>query len=254
MQEKYIAGIYNYCDRWCERCTYTTRCQNFESSGKPSSAQLDVSNKAFWDNLSANFQHTIQLLYKAAAKQGIDLDNVMTKEEEEAYIKKKEAVRKKAKSHPIAGLCKQYRNHALPFIKNSNGMVNTARELVHHLHVGIIAEEEVVHTMATLGNCFEIIQWYLFFIEPKLQRALQGKIEGEDWEVENGFAKDSDGSAKIALIAIERSIDAWAGIYKKQPALEDDTLKALSLLSRLKQITIKEFPAAMQFKRPGFDE
>ena len=25
---KYISGIYNYCDRWCERCRFTSRCLN----------------------------------------------------------------------------------------------------------------------------------------------------------------------------------------------------------------------------------
>jgi predicted protein tyrosine phosphatase len=23
---KFIPGIYNYCDRWCERCPFTSRC------------------------------------------------------------------------------------------------------------------------------------------------------------------------------------------------------------------------------------
>jgi hypothetical protein len=23
---KFIPGIYNYCDRWCERCRFTSRC------------------------------------------------------------------------------------------------------------------------------------------------------------------------------------------------------------------------------------
>ena len=26
---KYIPGIYNYCDYWCERCAFTKRCRNF---------------------------------------------------------------------------------------------------------------------------------------------------------------------------------------------------------------------------------
>lgn len=254
MQEKFIPGIYNYCDRWCERCTFTTRCRNFESTGKLSSEQLDMNNKAFWDNISSNFQKALQLLYKAAEVHGIDLDKAMTKEEEDEYEAKQNSLRKAAKNHPIAKLCKQYRSLAMPFIEKSEGMVDTARELVDHLHLGIKSEEEVVHTMAGLGDCFEIIQWYLFFIEAKLQRALHGKIEGEEWEVDNGFAKDSDGSAKIALIAIERSIGAWSGLYEHLPASEDVALKALSVLSQLKQKALEEFPAAMQFKRSGFDE
>ena len=24
-----IPGIYNYCDRWCERCAFTSRCSNY---------------------------------------------------------------------------------------------------------------------------------------------------------------------------------------------------------------------------------
>lgn len=259
MQEKFISGIYNYCDRWCERCTFTTRCRNFESTGKLSSEQLDMNNKAFWDNISSNFQKALQLLYKIAEEQGIDLDNIMTKEEEAEYAAKQNSVRKAAKNHPVVKLCNQYRGLVMPFIEKSEGMVDTARELVEHLHLGITSEEEVVHTMASLGDCFEIIQWYLFFIEAKLQRALRGKMEDEvpmaiGREVDNGFAKDSDGSAKIALIATERSISAWSGLYERQPASEDVALKALSLLSQIKQKALEEFPAAMQFKRPGFDE
>ncbi len=41
----------------------------------------------------------------------------------------------------------------------------------------------------------------LFFIDVKLQRALHGKLENEDWETENDFQKNSDGSAIIALIS-----------------------------------------------------
>ncbi|MCB0550950.1 MAG: hypothetical protein KDD19_25495 [Phaeodactylibacter sp.] len=26
MQQSNIPGIYNYCDRWCERCSFTSRC------------------------------------------------------------------------------------------------------------------------------------------------------------------------------------------------------------------------------------
>jgi hypothetical protein len=254
MQEQFIPGIYNYCDRWCERCTFTSRCRNFESTEKLSSEQLDSNNQAFWDTISSGLQDAIQLLYKAAEEHGIDLDNAMTKEEEVAYEARENSIRKAAKAHPIAKLNKQYRSLAIPFLEKSDSMVNTASELVSHLHLGIIKEEEVVNTMASLGDFFAIIQWYLFFMEAKLQRALQGKMDGEEWEVENGFAKDSDGSAKIAIIAIERSIGAWSGIYEKQPAAEDVALKALSLLSQLKQKVLEEFPVAMEFKRPGFDD
>ena len=29
---RFISGIYNYCDRWCERCAFTDRCLTYASS------------------------------------------------------------------------------------------------------------------------------------------------------------------------------------------------------------------------------
>ena len=29
---KNIPGIYNYCDRWCERCSFTDKCSNYAIS------------------------------------------------------------------------------------------------------------------------------------------------------------------------------------------------------------------------------
>lgn len=254
MDEKYIPGIYNYCDRWCERCSFTSRCRNFESIGKSSGEQLDINNKAFWDAISSNLANAMLLLQKAAAEQGIDINQPMTAAEETAYEEKRTRVKKTAKAHLLSVLSKQYQEIAMPFIETNNGIVDKATELVNHLHLGITSEEDVVYTMANLGDYFEIIQWYLFFIDAKLQRALHGKLEGENWEDENNYAKDSDGSAKIAIISIERCMAAWTGIYEAMPATEDTALNALSLLSRLKQTALTEFLDAMKFKRPGFDD
>ncbi|HVE57390.1 MAG TPA: hypothetical protein VNB22_11225 [Pyrinomonadaceae bacterium] len=31
MSDKFVSGIHNYCDRWCERCTFTARCRVAEA-------------------------------------------------------------------------------------------------------------------------------------------------------------------------------------------------------------------------------
>ncbi len=215
---------------------------------------MDINNEAFWKNLSSNFKASIELLQKAANKFGIDLSKPLSEEEEEQYESRKKLLDTKAKQHPLINLCKQYRSITRPFIENSDGVVNKSKELVEHVDLGIKSEGEVLDTVAGIGDCFDIIQWYVFFIEAKLHRALRGRMDGEDWETENGFQKDSNGSAKIALLAIERSIAAWTKLYDLLPSDEDIILNSLSLLAQLKGISIKEFPEAMQFKRPGFDD
>lgn len=256
MKQKFIPGIYNYCDRWCERCTFTTRCRNFESTSKLSSEELDINNKAFWDNISRNFEKAIKLLHKAAKEYGIDLNKPMSKKEEEDYQQRRSFIKSTAKNHQLSKLCNKYQKIVMPFFKDeiSNELVDKTEELVSGLHMGITSEEDAVHTMAGLGDCQEVIRWYLFFIDAKLQRALHGKIEGEDWEEDSGFQKDSDGSAKIAIIAIERSMNSWVKLYELMPASEDIALQALSILSQLKKLALEEFPKAMNFKRPGFDD
>lgn len=48
--KNFISGIYNYCDRWCERCAFTARCMNFamarQSADDP--AANDINNEKFW--------------------------------------------------------------------------------------------------------------------------------------------------------------------------------------------------------------
>ena len=255
MKQRFINGIYNYCDRWCERCTFTSRCRNYESTSKLLPEQLDIHNKAFWENISSNFRDATRLLHKIAAEQGINLDAI-SQEETKKYKQRQSLLETAAEEHPLSKLCEQYREKVMPFLNRQidTDLVDKTRELVSQLHMGMETPEGVVYTMANLRDCEEIIRWYLFFIDVKLQRALHGKMEGEDWKVDNGFQKDSDGSAKIAIISIERSVGAWKKLFELMPASEDVALHALALLLQLKRRALDEFPGAMEFKRPGFDE
>jgi hypothetical protein len=65
--------------------------------------------------------------------------------------------------------------------------------------------------------------------------------------------RDQDGSAKLALIVIERSILAWAVLSLHEPAFAETALSAMLTLRRLRAAVEKEFPKARGFVRPGFD-
>jgi len=53
-EKRFIPGIYNYCDRWCERCPQTSHCLNFSISEEEFSdpETRDIRNEAFWNKLS----------------------------------------------------------------------------------------------------------------------------------------------------------------------------------------------------------
>ncbi|HET6989713.1 MAG TPA: hypothetical protein VFJ43_00240, partial [Bacteroidia bacterium] len=59
-----IPGIYNYCDRWCERCTFTSRCLNRELSNERERnlENLDVVNAEYWEVIGKSFEDTFKLI------------------------------------------------------------------------------------------------------------------------------------------------------------------------------------------------
>jgi hypothetical protein len=152
-QQKFIPGIYNYCDRWCERCTFTSRCRNYESTSKLSPEQLDINNKTFWDNISSNFSKAIELLHKAAKEHGIDLDKAMTKEEKQEYEKRESFLKKATENHKLIKLCRKYEETARPFLKKNHEFVDKTRELLSELEMGLKTEEQVVHSVANIRDC-----------------------------------------------------------------------------------------------------
>jgi len=74
----FISGIYNYCDRWCERCAFTSRCMNFAMTRKYTDdpEASDITNEKFWQSLSDIFKATREMLEESAEEMGIDLDAI----------------------------------------------------------------------------------------------------------------------------------------------------------------------------------
>ena len=105
-----------------------------------------------------------------------------------------------------------------------------------------------------ISDHLEIVEYYVHFIYVKFQRALSGLIEDDGWEESNGYQRDFDGSAKIALIATDKCIEAWMKIRELMPGYDDDIVNLLGLLQKIKRIGEKEFPKARNFIRPGFDD
>jgi hypothetical protein len=249
-----ISGIYNYCDRWCERCPLTARCLNFKigqartaERGRP--APDDLKNQEFWDELAETFTLTLHMVRKEANKLGVDLDGpkVMEAARQEERGRRRRAVREGSQLHRIA-----------------TAYWKAARKLLERLPEELHATQEALDTQARLGagdphaaaegirDALEVVQWYLFFIDVKLSRAVAGRVD-EAIEGSDGFPSDADGSAKAALVAIDRSISAWARLREQLDGEADPILDVLVLLEKLRRATEREFPRARDFKRPGFD-
>ena len=71
--EQFISGIHNYCDRWCERCAFTARCQTYALEGEQDerSGPAEGLNDAFWKRLETSLQKSKDMITRLAQEQGI---------------------------------------------------------------------------------------------------------------------------------------------------------------------------------------
>ena len=232
--KRFISGIYNYCDRWCERCPLTSRCLNFSISEEEFSdlETRDIRNKAFWNKLSEIFAESLEMLKEGAKKWGIEIETSVSAEDEE-NIKAKDVA---AKDHLLCRVAKRY----IELVENWFGRRETL-----FFEMAAAARERV-----SIEEAIEVIRWYQYFVGAKVMRAVRGNIEEEKCDE---FPSDSDGSAKIALIAIDRSIAAWAVIQHYITDGDKEVIDMIVFLDGLRQAVEETFPNARSFIRPGFD-
>ena len=243
-----ISGIYNYCDRWCERCPLTSRCLVYatEKEDDDSSQTHDLTNEAFWRKLGTIFQETRDMIAEWAREAGIDL-NKAGDEDDPAQRKRR---RQQVDNHPLARAGKKYANDASDWFRELDQTVE-----ISDLRVSERAAETDWEAAERLDDAREVIQWYQYQIAVKTMRALSCGSDGWEDEPEMAdFPKDSDGSAKVALIGIDRSIAAWRLVQLSLPDRVDSTVPLILQLERLRKRVENSFPEARDFVRPGFDE
>jgi hypothetical protein len=253
---RFIPGIYNYCDRWCERCPLSNRCLNYAMEQQERSEDdlpvRDLANEKFWRKLEETFRETIEMIRADARELGVDLDDPKLQAEAQAQDRKER--RLAAKNRPVA-------RAAMAYIKATEKWFREAQPAFHEkgLELETLARLEAGNPRgeaAELKEFVEVIRWYQHFIYVKLCRAVESHASEEletDEEVK-AFPKDSEGSAKIALIAMDRSIAAWSGLRTALgPEEADGVLDLLAQLAAIRRETEKLFPNARAFKRPGFD-
>ena len=247
---KFISGIYNYCDRWCERCEFTSRCMNYDMCEEEfnSPESRDVNNKAFWDKMQEVFSTTQEMVKEMAEEMNVDLNSIDCEEAE----KHEEKVREFSKSQPYSKAAFEYINVVKKwFDSNEELLKEKTQELLTHLEAEIPGTKPMDEAVS-INDCLEVIRWYQHQIYVKLCRAASGVMRGEFKDLEY-CPQDADGSAKVAIIGIERSLSAWGGLLNHFSQQEQTILNILVKLKVLLRLVENSFPNARTFIRPGFD-
>lgn len=226
VSESHIPGIHNYCDRWCERCSFTSRCSNFSIHQELYNNRVyhDMDNESFWRELSIMMEAYGELIKESAQKFDIDIVEVEMEENgSEDPLK-----------HPLSKIAQEYSRKSIEWMKtvNRNGNNRSSESRIQ------------------IDEAFKVIEWYNVFIPAKLSRAIHSLNDAENETSDY----DMNGSAKVALVAIDRSISSFCLLFKEYSQNQDEVIGFLSYLSKIKEETEKLFPKAWEFVRPGLDE
>ena len=265
----FISGIHNYCDRWCERCPLTSRCVVYATEQADPDLDdpgiHDLNNQKFWLRLQEIFRHTAEMVHAWAEEAGVDLNAINV----DAEMAEHDRALEEAENDELSQAAHRYAADVQKWFRETFGDEETGAQPAPEIDPEVSAAAAVV-------------RWYQFFIAVKLMRALSGSSgidenefddeevlsfdfidnpgdeEDDDIDLDQVMARtsaiDANGSAKIALVAIDRSMAAWSALQLLLPGRSAAIKPMLIELEGLRRGVEARFPRARDFIRPGFDE
>src|SRR3990172_2756607 len=172
-----ISGIYNYCDRWCERCPFTTRCLVYateKADEDDDPASRDIQNAAFWQKLHSIFKQTKEMIVSWAQENGVDLESAVADTE----VQQRETQHKKARKNPVAIAAESYARNVNKWFETELAPIETISDTASELQAAELEGEEDVNDAA------EVIRWYQYLIAAKIMRGLFSDCD-EDEETDS---------------------------------------------------------------------
>jgi hypothetical protein len=245
MPSSFIDGVYNYCDRWCERCPLTARCRLYATERRLDEGG-EIDHAAFWASL------------------GLRVPDDLGEEEDEpdfggsAFEPTPDVSRDERARHPIAESAMQLSLDSHHWLRGHA----EALELLPAESGGGVSPAEAV----------EVLNWYCLQIGVKLSRALSTRFAddgGEPWALDAEWQEGPDeidealeeaeridraGSAKVALLGIERSLGAWTVLRDALPGHDAEIVAFQRRLARLRRVIDESVPDARTFRRLGFED
>lgn len=233
MRGHYIDFISSYCDRWCERCAFTEHCSAYAVQVATAMCDGDFEEGLELAVGTPPPHNEADRLRREEFLEELD-DLAPTPEEAAAWERELDEQEERLDELPMT----------------------TSAETAWLLGQGWLAdhtERLSSHPSPSVADALQVASWDCFFIPVKLHRALHGRDTFQRGEAPNDdpVQNDWNGTAKVALISIARSIQAWDTLA--QATGDPDARQIADALRGLRQEVEQGFPDAWRFMRPGFD-
>jgi hypothetical protein len=191
-----------------------------------------------FERVGGNFARTFDLLKAWCESEGIDFEKLRKEADSEEARAEVAQVDHEVERNPLHELAFTYTKAAFELVSSLEALAR------FHEWSPIVRE-----ALQTIG-------WYAGMVSAKVDRALHGFAERDLLGLEEDpIQNDWNGSAKVAHLAVRESQRAWDTLLLVGQAPPDARLRGTrELLDRIDEGLAAQFPRAMEFVRPGFDE
>jgi hypothetical protein len=217
-----VAGIYNACDQWCMYCPATARCLAYRCNPDIEDGKQDI-----YGSLADRLHEGMLFLKRHCDAEGMqipELDTILADFGEPPAMMRID--------DPLERMGRRYAHLSSAFLRSRADVPTEMRP------------------RPSGPTPLEVVVWFHLRIPTKLYRALVTSRQGARGDADR--ARDAAISAKVALIGMDRSLEALVSIAAED---DDPRLELLQAhLRRLRREVEARFPNARRIVRPGLDE
>jgi hypothetical protein len=221
VQEGFIVGIFNYCDRWCERCPLTNRCRVFAS----------LAEMEFEKGNGPLTEPRIVRERRRLASRVAEMYAQVEEAGEAALPEPGERV-----GHLPADLESSIEPDP-EVVANTPQIQKTFQQLS-------------MSSNPSVRLAIETIQYFTLFVPIKMARAFSQVAADGPGDQQS----DANGSGKAALLALDRMESAWRLLIDNHHVSAGVAGPFLAEVARMQRNINRALPNARGFIRPGFDE
>ena len=243
-----IPGIFNYCDRWCERCVYSNRCLVFQKESEQKIKHIlkdeDPDDPTiFAQDIADNFREALETLNKMM--EGMD-DKIDLDEDADLDDDFEKIIEPNMEMFDLHTKSNDFFRECSIFIKKiESHLSNRNDELMRENKEPKLLAEVVA-----------VLSWYSPQILVKCKRANFSlkEINLAVDEVMRVYAiEDFNVTLKIAYLGIKKCLQVLTDLYNHMNEFSDEIINLLVIGNDTEKELLKLFPEIQIYKRPYFD-
>jgi len=282
-RQRFIESIYNYCDRWCEACSFEDRCYLRAQERRLAERHLlrgeDPDDpEIVLADIHESFRQIARMIQGDAERLGIELASGVDPEDEEIESCQDFDDKPKAEPAPVSARRAPSPLHerGMHWLRKVGELLDrvvrdlpaAGTDLDRQLNAASTGDsgetyeasmEEAQGRLRALQEALELLSRYRFLIPVKIQRAL-GSLAEADVQRNRGEADlaelDRAGGLRTARLVIECLVKSEGALWQLMefhPSWRDAAFALLLETQALRSAVDAQTTDRIHYPRPGFD-